>query len=292
MLTQVVAAVAAAAASVALAAPSSSLLPELESCASRRVAYVHVNKAGGVSVSAALAKCPALAARMLDGTVDDHKDIHHHSVQEYLNMSMATDGTSAVQARAAWKDGVFSFAVVRNPYERMVSLFYFKVSKCLSKPSSDHCEGAQLPTLDELHAMPEGWQQDPNVTIGMFGDWIDRLDRLYPVGSARNDLFSAGCLSFSRKSDASQAAWLEDFDGGLAVTTVIGLPSLSTVFGPLVAQCMPECGSLKLGHENAIWHPPAADHYTRGHEANARLIERQAARDFAELGFTIGVYSG
>ena len=104
-------------------------LPMLrESCPNRTIAFVHINKAGGTSVSRVLNEYGEVLNR--DPPRDRHPavlklppfaSLHHNTAEKYM----------FEVGRTRW-EYVFSFAVVRDPCARMVSPFHFKLKKNLA----------------------------------------------------------------------------------------------------------------------------------------------------------------
>ena len=65
--------------------------------------------------------------------------LHHRTVadyKEFLNLqhpeAHSGDGVKDIPPNTVWDD-LFSFAVVRDPYARQVSLFHYNLDKCLKK---------------------------------------------------------------------------------------------------------------------------------------------------------------
>ena len=76
------------------------------------VAFVHIPKTGGTTISTALARC-VNATQMADRF---HSTTHHFRASKYIEMLRSRN--------ASWPD-VFSFTMVRDPYARAVSTFYY-----------------------------------------------------------------------------------------------------------------------------------------------------------------------
>jgi hypothetical protein len=179
----------------------------------RPIAFIHISKTGGSSVCEALEQCKLKPSQFPDREAGKDEGAHQHTWRDYLAFAEETD--------ADMRNAV-AFAVVRDPYARMVSWFYYLLASCYGrgegKASDDTCKIIDTSTMPRASELLRDWGPTwgPDVgsgaVIGQFQQWLKRLDALYPVGSKEAHLFSANSAPL-RRADASQVAWLEDESG-------------------------------------------------------------------------------
>lgn len=246
-----------------------------------KVAFVHINKAGGTSIAQALAKCMLNASILLDNTLDG---LHHHSVQDYAQF--------ALRGGHALRD-VFSFAVVRDPYARQVSLFQYNVEKCWRGRNSDSLWQGNSAECPNHQMLP--WFQlqqvisNASANIADFHRWLHAMNRAFPEGTARSALFSGMQAGTTNRSDASQIGWLADSTSHISVSLLLRLDGprpIDEVWRDMAATCLPSCRNTSLHHLKSSAHLPTAAYYAgEAGRAAAALIERRHARDFELLGY-------
>ena len=286
----------------------------------RGVAFVHINKAGGTSVSSALRSC-LNASLFVDRRhcnpkgnlcADGPNGLHHYTVKRYQEMLARPPGGAGTATGAhgraepsSWRsrwNSTFSFAVVREPFARQVSLFWMNVHLCIARrhrlyTPSPNCLRAGLPPEDVLRRYAE----NASAATAGFARWIALLDRKYPTGSPREAHFS-GFYDVHNLSqsvvqrDATQVSWLTDSDHAadsseLAVSLVLkldGATPIRTLWKQLVGRCLPQCRDTPLPHDKAIPHPPVRAHYEGpAGEKAAAIVRRRMARDFEVLGYPL-----
>jgi len=71
--------------------------------------------------------------------------LHHRTVADYTELlslqhreAHPGDGVTDIPANTTWDD-LFSFAVVRDPYARQVSLFHYSLDKCMKQKNHNRC---------------------------------------------------------------------------------------------------------------------------------------------------------
>ena len=222
------------------------------------VAFVHIPKTGGTTISTALARC-VNATQMADRF---HSTTHHFRASKYIEMLRSRN--------ASWPD-VFSFTMVRDPYARAVSTFYYKASGCIdANHSAEHPSRAcsSLPYRGPLrHALMSAAS-----AAKTFSEWVHKAD-------AENRLIE--------ELHEPQVDWLGDGSSPLAVSLVLKLDGpqpLQNAWAETVGYCLPQCANIKLTRENSIRHASTFEHYVASPSA-AAIVERVHARDFATLGY-------
>ena len=117
----------------------------------------------------------------------------HVTARQYLRRTHITNDHDGLVDEAHDQPGspIF-FAATRNPYERVVSLFYYKLDNCLkaepdSKQETEKCRQQLIPPAKQLRPL----RHNTTATIQLFHEWIGRADFSWPVGSDGNYKFSA-----------------------------------------------------------------------------------------------------
>jgi len=260
------------------------------------VTLVHVNKAGGTSMACMIKKCDSKRlARIEHPRVGGN--VFHSTVREYYENLKKWDPSK-----------VFYFASVRNPYDRMVSFFYYRVAECAKSKGKagercddhsinpncvDDCDERHVPQLEHLSKAKPGEQ------IKAFQDWLEFMDGNHPEDT--DDSFVLSGLNREPRCDPSAASWLEAPDEKQAVSFWFDSSMIDELMPQVMSQCLPECkkdmSSKCLGgsqrNTNDIDKPEAAMHFQgkRGRVA-AAIIERRLKKDFDVLGYQKGVWTG
>ena len=109
----------------------------------RPIAFIHISKTGGSSVCEALEQCKLKPSQFPDREAGKDEGAHQHSWRDYLAFAEETD--------ADMRNAV-AFAVVRDPYARMVSWFYYLLvrlpRRCRAPVPLRH---PMYPTIDPPH---------------------------------------------------------------------------------------------------------------------------------------------
>ena len=110
------------------------------------IAFIHINKCGGTSVAAALRSCDLPASRFAEASGSG--GLHHHTLRWYAQMNPTRDVSS-----------LLTFAIVRDPYARMVSLYCSPAMFCMGMHAG-HDRYERAPTRGRPSAGPWGnrWQ--------------------------------------------------------------------------------------------------------------------------------------
>ena len=266
------------------------LLDATECDVAAGLAFVHVNKAGGGLISSVLSQCKLRfhADRAFPVNVSDSGRL------TAMHMSVTT-WQKYLEAAGIKLDRTFFFASVRNPYERMVSNFYYHANMGMLEKSSGKSPPSYY-TKDFFRSI----RNDSARTVSMYHDWLVRLDTAHPVGSAKQYLFSVNLAP--ARDDPSAVGWLKRADqrGFQGRGFWFDSTMLNDAMPHLLHKCLPECPVETFSEAQAqgatahiTSHPPSADHYrgVAGRQA-ALIVERQMRRDFDELGYVKGVYSG
>ena len=74
-------------------------------------------------------------------------------------------------AHRRWKD-VFSFALIRDPYARMVSLYHYQLKVC---EAANGCERYLLPRVEAVRRM----KRNVTAAAAFYPTWLRRMDAAY-----------------------------------------------------------------------------------------------------------------
>ena len=299
------------------------VLSEGATCAERRLEFIHVNRAAGSAVDSWLRACRNVSTRL-----SLHAGEHEHVT---ARQSLATwdegTGTCAAQrldaarCAAAWRASVFSFAIVRDPFDRQVRPMHVHVScpcaralntraismtsvrlhtferplprqvsifhSLLERECTPAHHSARSPSRQcQVRRFPyvdEARVRGHAAHVAAFRQWLRALDSSYPVGSSRNALFSATAAADARL-DASQLAWIEDGGGHVAVSAVLRFEDeLPAAFARLAAECLLGCAAA-LPH--TLRSTERAAHHLYYDAESEAIVRRQSARDFAAFNYS------
>lgn len=254
----------------------------------------HTAQAGG-SVTQGLSSCHNATQRLYyrEGSASSPTfSATHLTAKDYILQWAERTGEctsrnlSVADCTNAWRQAVFSFAIVRNPFDRQVSIFHSLIEhECAPSRHSRHSPSRQCSTR-RFPFVENTWSQSVDNQVIEFRHWIQRLDSAYPVGSIRNSFFTS-MVAADRRNDASQFAWVEDTSGRLAVSRVLKYEaSLQHAFAQLVHECLPGCG-LALPHTAASeGRLSSPRHYSDYYDDETEsIVRRQTIRDFAAFGY-------
>lgn len=241
------------------------------------VAFVHINKAGGTSIASALNHCVEPERSFYRGP--DH--LHHHTVLDYKRMNITKN----------W-DTVFSFAVVRDPFARMVSLFHYQLEKCLrdrhvtQDTGSDCLRAYGMPNFEEMEKLKRPIEttnhSNPDHIGHHFLRWLRIRDNFFGENAPK---FSGMEKNNMYRQDASQISWLVNEENSLGVSLVMRLEGspdgggIEAIWLSEVGRCLPKCVSHSLGHEKRSVHSSIRKYYEFFSES-ADIIRRRMALDF------------
>lgn len=184
----------------------------------------------------------------------------------------------------AWRRA-YTFALVRNPYARQVSMFHFLLTEAsCNRPVGtrpQHCEQRKLPEVGP-------WLKDRAQVVARFRAWIRDMAVAFPVGSRDAHLFGARSHGNERDRwfNASQVSWLVDADGKYMVDEIIKLEELERKW-PVLQRAI--CG---LAHspyrEDAELrkNPSSHEHYSTYYDdATRRIVDTYMGIDLAAFGY-------
>ena len=212
----------------------------------REVMYVHVNKAGGTSIISALRASPCV----YDGSSRNfHASAHRQR--------------GSVGGRR-WRNA-FTFATVRNPWERQLSNWKFLMRRC-SQKRTVRCERRFIP-------------ETPTLDVAIFHQWIRKLDSSYPVGARDEYLFSSYAHNNDEDSffNSTQASWLVDREGTVLVDHLYRLDD--PAFWSVVQLHNPCLERDSLPHLNPSATAAAAEDYFRPQDIR-EIMARHLQADF------------
>jgi len=249
----------------------------------RTLAFVHINKAGGTAMRALLYKYArhqllevsqpqaAMALRQL------HSRFFHASASLQRRVLGAD----------AWQ-GAYTFALVRNPFARQLSMFTFLLQEAGCKAPigvrPSHCEERRLPAAGP-------WLSDKAQVATKFRSWIRTLADAFPLGTARAHLF--GARSHGNELDpwynASQLSWLVDQSGNLLVDEVVRLEELRARW-PRLQKAICGLGATPYNADpqaTARRNPSHHEHYSYYYdEPTRRIVEGFMAADLVAFNYT------
>jgi len=208
--------------------------------------------------------------RFLDNGLRDNRR-HHFTTATYTRL-----------AHGAWTN-VFSFAIVRCPYARHLSLFYMYAEQCRKFFFSPCSRTYHMPPREQLRGM----RSNSTLALHLYAHWLKTLDSLSPPSSCSFSFWPhvGNCTTV----DASQAAWLISEKPATTVSLVAkmdGPVPLDDVWANEIRSCLQTCGNLTLEHDNVYsWkRPSVAEHYASFPELST-IIEQRMARDFETFGY-------
>ena len=237
----------------------------------RKISFVHVNKAGGTAMLENLRKCCSdrllqTYARPLIRSAKLPRNFFFHGSGYRQKMLVG---------EVAWKDS-YRFALVRNPWDRQVSMFHFLVGgQCGKEKQKTRCKERFLPSYGP-------WLEEPAEAIPKFREWMHQLDENFPVGHPKNYLFGSMAHGNDENSwyNASQLSWMVDGIGELMVEKVVKLEELSTEWENLMHNMCTD--KIPLSHAN----PSKHTHYSAYYDAAAQdVVARHMAADIKQFGY-------
>jgi len=247
----------------------------------RPVGFVHVNKAGGTAMRAVLFR--HAAHQMLERIAPPNAAVFLRSKRARWFHASASLQQQAVGAKQ-W-EASYTFALVRNPYARQVSMFHFLLGEVsCQRPIGvrpQHCEQRKLPA-------PGAWLQDPQLSKLRFRQWLTDMRAAFPPGTKDAHLF--GSRSHGNEADgwfnASQTSWIVDAHGRQMVNEVIRLEDLSTAWPGLQAKV---CGlrGVTATDGGLRKNPSRHAHYSHYYDdATRRIVDEYMAVDLLRFGYS------
>lgn len=183
----------------------------------------------------------------------------------------------------AWNKA-FTFALVRNPWARLVSHWAFHI-------------GSKTP-LDGGHLMPSQRQEarlNETRSITHFRSWVRYASQVYPPGAREAWRFTTADAHGNEQVhgfNASQLSWLVDERGSLLVNEIYRLEELEVKWPELQARV---CGLRKVSYGLARSHPlvrqfdhpsshrPFEEYYD---EATSRIVADYMGPDIRYFGYS------
>ena len=246
----------------------------------RPVAFVHINKAGGTWMRARLFK--GARHQMLETSSPAALGRMRQLGSRFFHASAALQREAL--GAAAW-DAAYTFALVRNPYARQVSMFHFLLMEAScnkpigSRPS--HCEERKLPAAGP-------WLHDPAQVIAKFRKWIRDLATAFPSGSRDEHLFGARSHGNERSPwyNASQVSWLVDRSGHRLVKQVFRLEDLESKWPELQKAVCGLRGAAYTEDADLRRNPSRHAHYSTYYDGKTKeIIDRYVAIDLKVFGY-------
>lgn len=248
-------------------------------CGLPSVGFIGISKTGSVFVAGAL---ELFAHEQLLTTTHRQLGDHPCAVGARFGWHHASAVLWHRAFGAAWKSA-FTFAIVRNPWTRLVSHWAFHL---VSKHPLD---GGLLALQHRQSA-----KTNETLSIHSFRSWARHVRHHHPPGSSTSWRFfssDAHGNEHARGYNASQVSWLVDEHGQLLVSAVYKLEELSARWPEIQARV---CGLsnvpyARLRQEPAIValdhpskHSDPADYYD---DETAAIVAEYHAADIAAFGY-------
>jgi hypothetical protein len=248
----------------------------------RRVAFVHINKAGGTSMRMRL----FVHARhqLLEVTEQPQAMTRMRELgSRFFHASASLQ--RQVLGKEKW-EGAYTFALVRNPYARQVSMFFF----LLQEASCNRPVGARPPHCEErMLPAPGPWLRDRAQSIAKFRTWIAALAKRFPSNTREAHLFGSRSHGNERDAwfNASQLSWLVDESGKVLVHDVIKLEELESSWPKLQRHICGLAHSPYASDADVRRNPSSHAHYSEYYdEPTKRLVDAYVAADLRAFGYT------
>ena len=259
---------------------------QLDSC-NTPIGFVHVNKAGGTSM------LQTLRAHVRERMLQSHE--HGPTGKENCPDGSCPPSTTTRGPRSrgihwfhasayrqqqfvspsAW-DRTFTFALVRNPWARQVSMFYYLLTEGMCSRSSEACVKRLFPQAGD-------WvKHDAARGVEEFRSWMARLNATYPPGHKKEYL--VGSMGHGNEKDswfnASQISWLIDSRGKFLVNVVIRLEDLDHVWDRLRQElCAPD---MEILRRNPSQHAHYSLYFDSGTKA---ILDAYMQADIRHFGY-------
>ncbi|KAL1504932.1 hypothetical protein AB1Y20_008699 [Prymnesium parvum] len=243
------------------------------------VAFVHINKAGGTAMRAILYKHSS--HQLLELVVPEAAARMRQLRSRFFHASASLQREAFGLQR--WRAS-FTFALVRNPWARQVSMFHFLLSEasCVRpigvRPA--HCELRKLPAAG-------AWLKIPAEATRKFRAWVRDLYAAFPPGHKDAHLFGARSHGNERDPwyNASQISWLIDGEGKLLVDRVIKLEELEAQW-PLLQREICGLANVPYADNGLRRNPSSHGHYSEYFDDDTRrIVAEYMAADILYFGY-------
>lgn len=244
----------------------------------QEMAFVHINKAGGTW----------MRSQLMSHARHQMVELTDHTAMPKMRALGARffHATAALQQQVlgaeVW-ERAYTFALVRNPFARQLSMFTFLLQEAsCNKPIGvrpPHCEERRLPA-------PGPWLEQREQVAARFKEWIKALAAAFPLGTPKAHLFGARSHGneYHKWYNASQTSWLVDGHGKLLVKKVIRLEDLNAEW-PALQKAV--CGLQRASVSSTTRRNPSShEHYSFYYDDETRrIVEAYSAPDFARFGY-------
>lgn len=215
---------------------------------SKNIAFVAIPKTGSQSVTNAL---EPFGLRYYNVKHEDHHRKLEHGIISYTHFSVPHLRAEGI-VTDAFINSAFKFAIVRNPWDRLVSLYSF-----LHAHPADHRDPyfRKVAAMDSFEAFVKDLEQDPPVPIGNFN---------YRLNSQANE----------------QLAWITDESGEVWVDFVGRFEQLQADWTHVCRETGIDC---LLPHLNKSKHRDFRTYYT---DELCGIVAKLYANDIRTFGYT------
>eukprot|EP01062_Namystynia_karyoxenos_P082265 TRINITY_DN9232_c0_g1_i6.p1 TRINITY_DN9232_c0_g1~~TRINITY_DN9232_c0_g1_i6.p1 ORF type:complete len:314 (+),score=108.46 TRINITY_DN9232_c0_g1_i6:73-1014(+) len=189
---------------------------------SQRIGFVHISKCGGTGMLATLDEC----CSELELKHMKAEELAHKTPREPRTFWFHSSALEqmAVVGEAAWR-AAYTFVLVRNPWDRQLSNFWFRVDKV--------CHGGKrMQKIDcALDRLVYKDMEKESLGPQHFQKWVKLLDTEYPVGSGpMEQMFGVGRRDMinlkTSHYGAAQWYWISDEQGKQLVDDIYKLEEL------------------------------------------------------------------
>jgi len=238
--------------------------------------FIHVPKTGGSSLIGMLREY-CQGEYVTDRWKDDSTSsgIQHRSFHATAHSYIQHYGRDAF-------DNAYTFAIVRHPFAKQVSNFFFLLNQCEQSPK--RCESGRNERLIPYDKISTASSSDEE-KVQAFHEWIAKLYEAYPPGSPQHYLFGNKGHGNEEYStfNSTQTSWMVDESGEkIVVKEIFHLENLA--FDKLSDAIPCLSSSSKLTTKNQTPQYPPLSSF-RGNERTDQIMREVYHVDYQNFGY-------